>query len=146
MSKDVTAAYIYNGTPNTLLSGVLKAIEKMNLTNKYENVIDNSFSIEVSEKMKWLSTNWPIKFKIESSFMNGTSTLVVKASSTLTSYTQEFSNQAKINEFLDLVKTFAPNINKANDSTTDIERIPCPKCGEMIAKTAKLCRFCKTEL
>jgi len=95
--------------------------------------------------MKWISTNWPIKFKIESSFMNGTSTLIVKASSTLTSITQEISNQAKINEFLDLVKTFAPNINKSDNSITDIERIPCPKCGEMIAKTAKLCRFCKTE-
>ena len=145
MSKDVTAAYIYNGTPKTLLSGVLKAVEKMNLTAKHENVKDNSFSIEVSEKMKWISTNWPIKFKIESSFMNGTSTLIVKASSTLTSITQEISNQAKVNEFLDLVKTFAPNINKSDNSITDIERIPCPKCGEMIAKTAKLCRFCKTE-
>ena len=145
MSKDVTAAYVYNGIPKTLLSGVLEAIDKMNLKTKHKKEKDGSFSIEVSENMKWLSTNWPIKFNIESSFANGTSKLIVKASSKLTSITQESSNQSKINEFLDLVKTFAPNTNEANDSTTDIERIPCPKCGEMIAKTAKLCRFCRTE-
>lgn len=26
----------------------------------------------------------------------------------------------------------------------DIARKPCPKCGEMIAETARLCRFCRT--
>jgi len=77
--------------------------------------------------------------------MNGASIVIIKTSSTLTLYRQEMSNQAKINEFLDLVKTFVPNINESNYSATDIERIPCPKCGELIAKTAKICRFCKTE-
>jgi hypothetical protein len=145
MSRDATAVYTYKGAPNALLSGVLKAIEQVNLTITHESVNDDSFSFEVSEKRKWLSINWPIKFKIESSFMNGASIVIIKASSTLTLYRQEISNQAKINEFLDLVKNFVPNINESNYSATDIERIPCPKCGEMIAKTAKLCHFCKTE-
>jgi hypothetical protein len=78
--------------------------------------------------------------------LNEVSELTVQAGTKLTSITQERSNQAKINEFLDLVKAFAPNINKSDNPNTDIERIPCPMCGEMIAKTAKLCRFCKTEL
>jgi len=38
-----------------------------------------------------------------------------------------------------------PKKNRSYASNVDIERVPCPKCGEMIAKTAKMCRFCRTE-
>ena len=116
MSKDATATYTYKGASNTLLSGVLKAIEKMNLTITHESVNDHSFLFEVSEKRKWLSTNWPIKFKIESSFMNGASIMIIKAGPTLTLYRQLIPNQAKINEFLVLVKTSVPDINKSVES------------------------------
>lgn len=28
----------------------------------------------------------------------------------------------------------------------DVERQPCPDCGELVAVTAKLCRFCRADL
>lgn len=28
----------------------------------------------------------------------------------------------------------------------DVERKPCPDCGELVAVTAKLCRFCRADL
>jgi hypothetical protein len=139
MSKDITAVYVYDGDPKTLLGATFKAMDKMKLRVSNQNVRGDSFSMEASEKMKWLTTNWPVKFKISSVYLNGTSTLTVTAGATLTSLTQEFSNQAKVNEFMDLVKAFAP-------TKVDIDRMPCPRCGEMIAKTAKLCRYCKSEL
>jgi hypothetical protein len=139
MSKDITAVYVYDGDSKTLLGATFKAMDKMRLRVSNQNVRGDSFSMEASEKMKWLTTNWPVKFKIASVYLNGTSTLTVTVGATLTSLTQEFSNQAKVNEFMDLVKAFAP-------TKVDIDRMPCPRCGEMIAKTAKLCRYCKSEL
>ncbi len=82
---------------------------------------------------------------IEAIDKNGTSTLIVNAISTLTSITQEFSNKAKVQELMELVKLFAPSSTDEAQITNDIERIPCPRCGEMIAKTAKVCRFCRAE-
>ncbi|MGA2883760.1 MAG: SHOCT domain-containing protein [Halobacteriota archaeon] len=111
-----TAVYTYSGAPKDLLAGVHRAIQKMNLTKKSENINDYTFSIDASEKTKLVSTSWPIHFKIESSFMNGISELNVEASSKLTSITQSHSNKKKTNEFLDLVKGYAPNIPKSVSS------------------------------
>jgi hypothetical protein len=122
MSKETTAVYVYNGAEETLLSAIHRAIDTMNLNIKREYAQTESISFEVSEKMKWLTTNWPVSFEIKASLENRQWTLVVRGSSTLTSYTQEFSNQAKVNEFLELVKSFAPN-NKADSSVADLEKL-----------------------
>ena len=114
MSITVTAVYSYSGTQEDLLAAVLHAIQKMNLIKKNEYKSDNSFSIEASEKMKWLSTSWPVNFKIESAFVNGISKLTVLAESESIPVTQERLTQAKADEFIDLVKAFAPNTNPPN--------------------------------
>lgn len=121
MSKDITVAYNYNGDFSKLKSAVYQAIQKMNLNTKIDYSSDSHISVEVSEKMKWLSTNWPVSFKIESQNSDNGLTLVVKVGTILTSYTQEISNQAKINEFIDLVKAFAPN--QQNSSIDDLEKL-----------------------
>lgn len=145
MSKEISAGYNYRGDFRVLLEAVRKAIEQMKLNTNSSKITDSSFSFEVAEKMKWLTTNWPIKFSIEAIDKNGTSTLIVHARSTLTSITQEFSNKAKVQELVELVKLFAPSSTADAQIDSDIERIPCPQCGEMIAKTAKICRFCRAE-
>lgn len=145
MSKDISVGYNYRGDFRVLLEAVRKAIAQMKLKTNSSKITDSSFSFEVAEKMKWLTTNWPVKFSIEASDKNGTSTLIVHAVSTLTSITQEFSNKAKVQELMELVKLFAPSSAEEAQIASDIERIPCPRCGEMIAKTARLCRFCRAE-
>jgi len=146
MSKQITSGYNYRGDFQNLVSAVRKAIEQMGLKTEVFNATGRSLSCEVAEKMKWLTTNWPVKFSIEGTYADGESVLIVRASSTLPSITQEFSNQAKIQEFVELVKLYAPTQTSETKPQADIERIPCPSCGEMIAKTAKLCRFCHTQL
>jgi len=37
MSKDVTAAYVFNGDPKLLRAGVYKAIANMNLNTNYDS-------------------------------------------------------------------------------------------------------------
>lgn len=145
MSKQITSGYNHRGDFQVLLSAVKKAIQQMELKTEYFSSTNTSLSCKVAEKMKWLTTNWPVKFSIEATHAEGASVLIVRASSTLPSITQEFSNQAKIQEFIELVKLYAPSTASEPQALTDIERIPCPRCGEMIAKTAKVCRFCHTE-
>ena len=146
MSKQITSGYNYRGDFQLLVAAVRKAIEQMELKTEFFSATGTSVSCEVAEKMKWLTTNWPVKFSVEGTYANGASVLMVQASSTLPSITQEFSNQAKIQEFVELVKLYAPSQSSEAKPQADIDRIPCPRCGEMIAKTAKVCRFCQTEL
>lgn len=146
MSKDISEGYNHYGDFHVLLEAIRKTIIQMKLNTKSSNITDCSLSLEAAEKMKWLTINWPVKFSIEATYKNGMSTLIVRARSTLTSITQEFSNKAKVQEFVELVKLFAPSSVTDTQTVIDIERIPCPQCGEMIAKIAKICRYCKIEL
>jgi len=148
MSKVSTVGYGYRGDPGLLLKGTIRAIEQMKLVIHEKSVSERSFKLAASEKMKWLTTNWPIKFEIEATHEGGQSTLVVRGGTLLTSITQEFNNQAKVQELVDLIKLNAPSREEdaGPHGSADIERMPCPQCGEMIAKTARVCRFCRTEL
>jgi len=125
MSMDATAVYVYKGSPSALLSGVRQAIDKMNLITKNENVNVNSFSLEASEKMGWITTKWTGKFIIKSTFENGSSTLTVTANLNmlLASVAQGLANQAKLNEFMDLVKSFAPDTKANNSGIDDLEKL-----------------------
>jgi hypothetical protein len=42
-------------------------------------------------------------------------------------------------------KVDEPRANSGATALSEIERVACPRCGEMIAKTAKMCRYCQTE-
>ena len=148
MSKVSTVGYRYLGEPGALLEGVVRAAEQMKLVVHEKKVSDSSFKLAASEKMKWLTTNWPVKFEIEATHEDGHSALIARAWTAMTSLTQDFNNQAKAQELIDLIKLNAPSLPEQAPAQTaaDIERMPCPQCGELIAKTAKLCRFCRSEL
>lgn len=146
MGKESTSGYNYRGDFQALLAAVKKAVQQMDLKTSSAKIKSDSFSFEVAEKMRWMSTSWPVKLSIEATDEKGSSLLMVRArSASLPSITQDFSNQAKVQEFVELVKVFAPTSTPDEQAPSDIQRIPCPRCGEMIAKTAKICRFCRTE-
>jgi len=125
MSNDVTAVYVYSDPPTALLSAVRQAIVKMNLLTKLEKVDGNSFSMDAAEKMKFISTKWPGKFIINSSFADGVSTMMVTANLNLTlaSAAQILRNQAKLDEFMDMVKALAPNTKANNSGIDDLEKL-----------------------
>jgi hypothetical protein len=122
---EATAVYVYNGSLTNLLSAVRKVIEQMKLITKNENINSGSFLLEASEKMGFISTKWPGKFIIKSAFENGNSTLTVTANLNLVlaSVAQGLANQAKLNEFMDLVKSYAPNIIAGNSGINDLEKL-----------------------
>jgi hypothetical protein len=111
MSNNEAAVYVYHGPLPTLLDGVRQAVTAMKLITSEEVATPNSFSLAAAEKKGFITTKWPGKFVVKAATGNGVSTLVVTAEMklTLASTAQELGNEAKLNEFMELIKAFAPD-------------------------------------
>ena len=125
MSIEANAVYIYNGSTADLLSGVRKALDSMKLVTNNENVTVNAFSLVAANKLGFISTRWPGKFIIKAASVNGAVNLTVTADLNmfLASQTQVLTNQAKLNEFMDLVKSFTPSPAANDSSINDLEKL-----------------------
>ena len=125
MSIEATAVYVYNGSITDLLSGVHKAAESMKLVTGNENVTANAFSLVASNKLGFISTRWPGKFIIKATSANGTVNMTITAdlNMVLAPQSQVLMNQAKLTEFMDLVKSFAPNPAANNSGLNDLEKL-----------------------
>jgi len=110
MSIEANAVYVYNGSITDLLSGVHKAAESMKLVTGNENVTANAFSLVAANKLGFISTAGPAKFIIKAAVAGGIANLTITAdlNMILASQSQVLMNQAKLTEFMDLVKSFAP--------------------------------------
>jgi hypothetical protein len=75
--------------------------------------------------MHFISTKWPGKFIIDLAFADGTSTLTVTANLNLVLAPAEqvLRNQAKLNEFMEMIKALAPNIKANNSGIDDLEKL-----------------------
>jgi hypothetical protein len=125
MSIDATAVYVYNGSLANLLSGVRQAVGSMKLITGNENVTANAFSLVAANTLGFISTRWPGKFIIKAASADGALNLTVTANLNmfLTSQTQVLTNQAKLTEFMDLVKSYAPNPATGNSGINDLEKL-----------------------
>ena len=125
MSIEANAVYVYNGSITDLLSGVHKAADSMKLVTGNENVTANAFSLVAANKLGFISTRWPGKFIIKAAFTDGAANLTVTAdlNMVLASQSQVLMNQAKLTEFMDLVKSFAPNPAANNSGLNDLEKL-----------------------
>jgi hypothetical protein len=96
--------YEYSGAVQQLLINVKMACESMSLKIKMEETFPNGFDIVVSQKMNWLSTNWPVKLKINANKNGDTYTLSVCVISLMGSITQSAHNNSIIKELLSNIK------------------------------------------
>lgn len=102
-------AYSYKGNIQDLLAGVRKSCEKMSLIIKDENISEAGFSLVASQKMNWLSTNWPVKFHITAEKVGETYAIFINGSSSMGSLTQSANNHSKAQELLSLITVFSPS-------------------------------------
>jgi hypothetical protein len=111
MSMKTTAVYIYHGALPALAAAVHKTIEELGLITAHEQSDAASFSLEASEKKGIVTTKWPGKLVIKCTSYNGVYTLNVTADLilNLASAAQELRNHAKLDEFMDMVKAYAPD-------------------------------------
>lgn len=112
MSKEATASFKYAGDVEALQAACVDACRQTSLKIKSESAeATNGFSIEASEKMKWLTTNWPVSFRIRVQRSGDKWAVIVTAGTKLFSATQDFNNQHKAKELADLIQTLAPTPN-----------------------------------
>ena len=125
MSIEANAVYVYNGSITDLLSGVHKAAESMKLVTGNENVTASAFSLVAANKLGFISTRWPGKFIIKATSANGTVNMTITAdlNMVLAPQSQVLMNQAKLTEFMDLVKSFAPNPAANNSGLNDLVKL-----------------------
>ena len=76
---------------------IKRVMNDMNLKITDSHFDPNSFRIEGSEPMKWLSTNWPTKITVSSELYQGKTIIKMEAFSKGTSFTQDTNT----NKFLD---------------------------------------------
>ena len=107
-SKKIFKTYRYDGELSILVSVVEKSISQMNLIVKNKSITDNSFYFSLSEKMRWLSTYWPVHLDIKAEKSGTIIDLNIHAWYTLYSIIQTKHTQKKAQEFLDLVKYYLP--------------------------------------
>lgn len=116
--KKIFKVYRYYGNLNTLLGIVEKSLTQMGLKVKNKSITDNSFYFILSEKMRWLTTNWPVHFDIKAEKSGQIINLNVQVWSQMFSMTQAKYTQQKGQEFLDLVKDYAPKRKEYNERDT----------------------------
>lgn len=107
-SKKIYKTYSYHGELNILLQAVEKSITQMGLSVNNKSVTDNSFYFSLSEKMKLLTTNWPVHFDIKAEDSEKMIHLNIHSWIRLYSITQAKHTQKKIQEFSNLVKNYVP--------------------------------------
>ncbi|PKN71987.1 MAG: hypothetical protein CVU50_09365 [Candidatus Cloacimonetes bacterium HGW-Cloacimonetes-3] len=106
MAKSVVSSLKYNGDGKELITVINETCMRMGLTIKSGVNINKGYIIEASERLRILSTNWPISFKIEIEVMGKDIwAVIITASCFLTSITQETNMQNKANEIVQLIKT-----------------------------------------
>lgn len=117
-SKKIFKTYRYNGVLDILLQAVEKSINQMNLKVKNKSITNNSFCFSLSEKMRWLSTSWPVHFDIKAEKSGEKIDLNIQTWYQLYSITQVKHTQKKAQEFLDLVNNYAPKRKEYSERYT----------------------------
>lgn len=117
-SKKIFKTYRYYGELNTLLGIVEKSITQMDLKVKNKSITDNSFYFSLSEKIRLLSRYWPVHLDIKTEKSGQMIDLNIHAWSHLYVITQAKHIQKKVQEFLDLVKSYAPKTREYNERDT----------------------------
>jgi len=108
MSKTAIDSFRYSGDIVGLKKAALTACERMGLKLKSETQTDAGLNIEAGEKMKWLTTNWPVSFNVSAEKVGDDWAVIVTGGARMVSITQDTNNQQKAMELCNLIKTLSP--------------------------------------
>ena len=108
--------YKYNGEMKDLIFIVEKTINQMNLVIKNKTFQNNFFQYKASEKMMFISINWPINFEITANQFENFIMLEIKTWSNMFSLTQDSHSNDKANEFLSYIQTFSSSPQKISEA------------------------------
>jgi cell division FtsZ-interacting protein ZapD len=86
---------------------VLKVVgDTSKIIIKEKNIDNNGFSMSGSEKINWLSTNWPTSLEVSTDIIEEKKIIKVKVYSKGTSITQSSNSRKTLDNLLDNLKVY----------------------------------------
>lgn len=107
MAKSAFASFTHPAGLGALMNAVVKAAERMKLKHGAESQGPEGFVIIAREPMRWLTTNYPITFRVEATPTAGSCAVTIEASCALPSITQDRHNAQRAQELADLIRVYA---------------------------------------
>ncbi len=85
---------------------VKRVVSKLGTKISDERSYGGGYIIETKEKLKLLSTNWPVKITVDIEELNGSQMINVKGECAGVSITQDGYTKAKTDEFSDMLSKY----------------------------------------
>lgn len=132
LGKEFTKTESFSCTSEELKKAIEESIIILGLKTKNHNVTEQEMVHKASEKLSFLSTNWPVHYDIESKKIDNGWRVIIKCRAKMTSLTQDRHTEKKPQEFIDLIKD-SGNLKtlKESDKSTDSNISQLEKLGEL---------------
>lgn len=120
LGKEFTKTISFNCSQEELKKAIHESIQMLNLNPKENNLTEEEIYYLAAEKMKWMSTNWPVTYDIRGKKIDGGWRLIVKCWAKLSSFTQDRYTEKKPQEFIELVKDSGnfKSLSETSDSSS----------------------------
>jgi len=121
--KEFIKAKSFSCNQDELIKAIEDAISIIGLKTKESKFDNEQIYFLASEKLKFLSTNWPASYNIVGKRVDGGYKLIVKCWAKMTSITQDRYTEKKTQEFIDLVKdsgSLRPLSEKSDTSESNL--------------------------
>ncbi len=129
LGKKFTKTISFNCTQENLKKAIQESINVLGLKPKEKNITEEKVYFLVSEKLSFMSTNWPVSYDIQANKINNGWRLIVKCWAKMTSLTQDRHTEKKPQEFIDLVKdsgnfkTLSESSESSNSNISKLEKL-----------------------
>lgn len=126
LGKEFTKTISFSCSQEVLKKAIHESIQMLNLKPKENNLTEEEIYYLLAEKMKWMSTNWPVTYEIRGMKIDGGWRLIVKCWAKLSSITQDRYTEKKPQEFIELVKdtgNFKSASETSDSSSSNISKL-----------------------
>lgn len=129
LGKEFTKTISLNCTQDELKNAVQESIKILSLKLKESNTTENQIYYLASEKLSFLSTNWPVNYDIKGKKIANGFRLIVKCWAKMTSITQDRHTEKKPQEFIELVKdsgnfkSISESTDSSNSNIANLEKL-----------------------
>jgi uncharacterized protein YnzC (UPF0291/DUF896 family) len=135
LTKEFTKTVSFSCTFEELKKAIEESINVLGLKNKEKSVTDQEMVHKTSERLNFLSTNWPVHYDVESKKIDNGWRVIVKCWAKMTSITQDRHTEKKPQEFIELIKDYG-NLKtlKEADESSDNNISKLEKLAELKGK------------
>jgi hypothetical protein len=129
LGKEFTKTISFNCTQEELKNAVRESINILGLKLKENKITEDQIYFLASEKMSFLSTNWPVSYDIRGKKIQSGWRLIIKCWAKMTSITQDRHTEKKPQEFIEIVKdsgnfkTVSEKMDSTDSNISNLEKL-----------------------